>query len=164
MRFFDRHWIEGEMDAHLRAMRVGVYIYHLEDIEAELPHGVRVLAHLDPGTSLFGARIAAARPEPGTAGFLLVLHVEARNAEGGRIEYFLELEYTGVNEAASDTAAFEDATRCLTNEFDLGPDGAFIHRILLEPEGEAVICARDIRFSAREVNPPGADFAPEREE
>lgn len=144
MRFLDRKWANGEYDGFTVGLYHGVYLRHLDDIGPELPHAARALAVQSQGILLSEAELMATRLDEKEGAFSLVLKFR-----GEQLEHYLELEYLGVSRDTSELDAFDLAERILTEEFDLGPDGTFEHRLLLAPDGEAVIRFKDIRFHAR---------------
>jgi hypothetical protein len=144
MRFLDRNWIEGKQDPLTRHLHVDVYMRHLLDIATELPHGAKTFALLSAGQLLFGSEIVATQYAKEEKRFTLILRIEGA---GG--EYFFELEYEGVDPEQCELEPLDFGESCLTEEFDLGPDGLLEHRILLEPEGEAVIRFNDLKFHAK---------------
>lgn len=144
MRFLDRDWIKGKHDSETLHLHQGVYMRHLLDIAADLPHGVKTFALLSAGQLLFGAAVVATQYVAAEQRFTLILRIEGTDGE-----HFFELDYEGVDPDICELQPLDMAMSCLTEEFDIGPDGLLEHRILLEPEGEAVIRFEDLKFHAK---------------
>lgn len=149
MRFLDRNWAEGLHDDFTTGLYLSVYMQHLADIGPELPHAARALAVQSRGMLLSEAELLATRLDEKEGAFSVVLKFSSRG-----LEHYLELEYLGVSRDTSELDAFDLAEQILTDEFDLGPDGTFEHRLLFAPEGEAVIRFKDMRFHARHEEEP----------
>lgn len=148
MRFLSREWVEGQLDDFSRDLYYGVYLRHVSELGPDLPDQARRLATTQPGLLLMGAQLASAALSPG--GDVLRLTVES----GAK----LELEYTLANPGSVDLAALQAASATLTEEFDYGPQGTFIHRLLLYPQGEC-----EVIFSDLKLHLTAADRTPELE-
>ncbi len=144
MRFLTRKWVEGEYDANTFGLHHAVYVRHLEDIAAELPKSARTLALLSEGLLLTGTTLIATQYDAAKKSFTLILKVSRVEAE-----HYLQLEYLGVDPDQCELEPFDYATECITEEFDLGPGELFEHRILLRPDGEAVIRFQDLKFHSK---------------
>jgi hypothetical protein len=140
MRFLNRDWVGGAHDQFTLELYHSVYVRHLLDIAADLPASARVFSMLSQGTLLAGGRVVGTTRNDDRFKFVVRL--------AGSAEAFLELEYEGVDWDASDLEALESADKCLTEEFDVTPGELFEHRILLEPDGEAVVRFKDLKFHA----------------
>jgi hypothetical protein len=154
MRFLTRNWLEGTKD-QMAWLNLEVYARHLREIQSEMPSGARSFARMSSGLQLLEAAIVATTLDKDAGVFTLVLRVEGVNDP-----YFFELEYLGVDPELLELDDFDMAEYCLTEEFDLAPDEMFEHRILLAPEGEAVIRFKDMRLHAKRAgnnHPPPAD-------
>jgi hypothetical protein len=146
MRFLTRDWFEGKWKDQYAHVNFEVYLRHLEEIGAELPPGARTFAAVSMGMRLVGAQIVATTLDEEAETFTLVLRVHGRDAD-----YFLELEYLGVDADTLELEDFPMAEACLTEEFHRGTDDMLEHRILLSPQGEAVIRFKDIRFHSKQA-------------
>lgn len=144
MRYLNRKWADGEYDEFTTDLYYSVYMRHLVDTAPELPQGARAFAMLSRGQLLAAGELVATRFDETAQSFTLILKFNS-----GTEANFLELEYLGVSRDTSDLEAFELADGCLTEEFDLGPEGTFEHRILLQPEGEALIRFTDLKLHAK---------------
>ncbi len=147
MRYLNRKWADGDYDEFTTDLYYGVYMRHLADTAPELPQGARAFAMLSRGQLLASAELLATRFDEAERTFTLILKFTT-----GSEENFVEMEYLGVTRDTSELGAFELADGCLTEEFDLGPEGTFEHRILLYPEGEAMIRFSDLKLHARRGN------------
>lgn len=147
MRFLDRDWIEGKHDGFTLHLHHDVYVRHLMDIASELPHGAKTFALLSAGQLLFGAAIVATQHSPDEKRFTLILRIEGTDGE-----HFFELDYEGIQPDLCELEPLDFAMSCLTEEFDIGPDELLEHRILLAPEGEAVIRFKDLKFHAKRAD------------
>lgn len=148
MRFLSREWVEGQLDHFSRDLYYGVYLRHVSELGPDLPEQARRLATTQPGLLLMGAQLASAALSP--SGDVLRLTIES----GAK----LELEYTLANPGSVDMATLQAASATLTEEFDYGPQGTFIHRLLLYPEGECEVIFSDLKLRLTE-----ADRTPELE-
>lgn len=135
MRFLNRKWVDQGYDRFERDLHWGVYLRHLEEIAADVPHGVRLLGGLSQGVNLFASAIAATSHDQAARRFNLVLDI------GGR---YLDIQY--IDAEPENPEVLETAQRVLTDELDLGPDGLIEHRILLDPQGEFVVRFKDIQL------------------
>jgi hypothetical protein len=144
MKFLTRDWLEGGLLNELAYLNHAVYLRHLEEIEQDLPAGARTFAAISSGLRLMGARIVATTLDESARTFTLILRVEGHDAD-----YFFELEYLNVDAGQLELDDFQMAEACLTEEFHVAPDDMLEHRILLSPQGEAVIRFKDIRFHSK---------------
>jgi hypothetical protein len=144
MRFLTRKWVEGEYDGQTSDLHHAVYVRHLEDIAGELPKSARTLARLSEGLLLAGTALIATQYDADKKSFTLILKVTRIDTE-----HYLQLEYLGVDPDKCELEPFDYATQCVTEEFDLAPDELFEHRILLMPDGEAVIRFKDLKFHSK---------------
>jgi hypothetical protein len=93
---------------------------------------------------LAGTTVIATQYDAAKKSFTLILKVTRLDAE-----HYLQLEYLGVDPDQCQLEPFDYATECVTEEFDLAPGELFEHRILLRPDGEAVIRFKDLKFHSK---------------
>jgi hypothetical protein len=144
MRFLTRELVEGDHDALTFGLHHSVYLRHLEDIAGDLPKSARTLALLSQGLLLARTTLIPTQYDAHKQSFTLILKVARLGTE-----HYLQLEYLGVDADESELEPFNFASECVTEEFDIAPGELFEHRILLAPEGEAVIRFKDLKFHSK---------------
>lgn len=158
MRFLKREWI-GELDEVTQGLYLQVYMRHFEDIADDLPDHARALGTLSGGFRLNGAKVAATSLDRKGGRFTVVLRVDTLAGDA-----FLEIEYRGVDPDSIDPEPFENAEFLLTDEFDVGPDGTFEHRMLFHPDGESSVLFTDLMFRMRQDRKTEEDHEKDNEE
>jgi hypothetical protein len=150
MRFLDRKWVERKLDEFTQDLYYGVYLRHVSEIAPDLPPEARRFAVTHPGLLLMGAGFVSA--DLLNDGATLRLVVDSGPAT-------LVIEYELATPGAVDLPVLRSSITTLSNEFDYGPHGTFIHRILLYPKGECEIVFTSLKLSIGISPPSPADEA-----
>lgn len=150
MRFLDRNWVERRLDDFTQDLYYGVYLRHVSEIAPDLPPEAQRFAVTHPGLLLMGAGFVSADLLYDGATLRLVV------ASGPAT---LTTEYELATPGAVDLPVLRGALTTLSNEFDYGPQGTFIHRILLHPKGECEIVFSDLSLRIDVTPPSPADQA-----
>ncbi len=150
MRFLDRNWVERRLDDFTQDLYYGVYLRHVSEIAPDLPPEAQRLAISHPGLLLMGAGFVSADLLNDGATLRLVV------ASGPAT---LTTEYELATPGAVDLPVLRGALTTLSNEFDYGPQGTFIHRILLHPKGECEIVFTNLSLRIDVTPPSPADQA-----
>lgn len=146
MRFLDRKWVERKLDDFTQDLYYGVYLRHISELAPDLPPEAQRYAISHPGLLLMGAKLVSADLLNDGANLRLVVESGAR----------LTTEYELANPGAVDLSVLRGAITTLSNEFDYGPQGTFIHRILLYPKGECEVVFTGLTVNLEMPEAPAA--------
>lgn len=149
MRFLTRHWYH-ESDAQKRGVLWGAYSMHLDSLVADLPDSIQRLVQLAHGVIFDDAVPLCCTyfKEEGVVEWVIY-----QDFTDGDFVFTVRYEGCKIEQDYVDVAGWladEDAS-IAAEEIDEHPKGGWIHRWLIEPDGEISFHFQDASFGVTPV-------------